>query len=172
MYICDWSSDVCSSDLRKWPNTSKAIALGNAEGAASGLQNSKWYGQVGSRAPKIVAMMRAGSKNSPDSNIDVSAKTTSLGETDSQSGGAPPAGGGAPNTPSTSQLAGDMSAQGRVATTASLGNPGSVTSSGGSSTNIVHGGNTIVSSGGGDSASTFIPSPIDREPTLRHSGLA
>ena len=157
---------------RKWPNTSKAIALGNAEGAASGLQNSKWYGQVGSRAPKIVAMMRAGSKNSPDSNIDVSAKTTSLGETDSQSGGAPPAGGGAPNTPSTSQLAGDMSAQGRVATTASLGNPGSVTSSGGSSTNIVHGGNTIVSSGGGDSASTFIPSPIDREPTLRHSGLA
>ena len=84
-----------------------------------------------------------------------------------------PTGGGAPNAPYASQLAENMSAQGRVATTAGLGNPSSGNGSGsGSSTNIVQGGDTIVSGGGGGSASTIIPSPSDREPSLRHSGLA
>ena len=151
---------------RGWPNTRKAIGEGNTEAAASGLKNSKWYGQVGGRAATIVSMVRAGGQNSPDLEIEPSAKQTSFGEAGQ------PTGGGAPNAPSTSQLGENMSAQGRVATTAGLGNPSSGNGSGsGSSTNIVQGGDTIVSSGGGGSASTFIPSPSDREPSLRHSGL-
>jgi hypothetical protein len=34
------------------------------------------------------------------------------------------------------------------------------------------GGDTFASGGGGDSMSMNIPSPSDREPSLRHSGLA
>ena len=154
---------------RGWPNTRKAIGEGNTEGAASGLENSKWYGQVGGRAATIVSMVRAGGQNSPDMEIYPSAKPTSFVEAGQ------PTGVGAPNAPYASQLGENMSAQGRVATTAGLGNPGSITgsgSSGVSSTNIVQGGDTIVSSGGGGSASTIIPSPSDREPSLRHSGLA
>ena len=152
---------------RGWPNTRKAIGEGNTEGAASGLENSKWYGQVGGRAATIVSMVRAGGQNSSDMEIYPSAKPTSFVEAGQ------PTGVGAPNAPYASQLAENMSAQGRVATTAGLGNPSSGNGSGsGSSTNIVQGGDTIVSSGGGGSASTIIPSPSDREPSLRHSGLA
>jgi lysozyme len=45
---------------KKWPNTAKALSEGNFDAAANGLQDSKWYTQVGRRAPKIVSLMRAG----------------------------------------------------------------------------------------------------------------
>lgn len=45
---------------KKWPNTAKALSEGNFDAAANGLQDSKWYTQVGNRAPKIVSLMRAG----------------------------------------------------------------------------------------------------------------
>jgi GH24 family phage-related lysozyme (muramidase) len=43
---------------RKFKNTSAKLGAGDTEGAAEGLTNSKWYGQVGRRAPKIVGMIR------------------------------------------------------------------------------------------------------------------
>jgi lysozyme len=45
-----------------WPkefkNTAAKLGAGDTAGAADGLTNSKWYGQVGGRAPKIVGMVR------------------------------------------------------------------------------------------------------------------
>ncbi len=46
---------------KKWPNFTKNISAGNTEGAASSLEDSKWYQQVKSRAKTIVAMIRQGS---------------------------------------------------------------------------------------------------------------
>ena len=43
---------------KKFPNTSAKLGAGDKEGAAAGLTDSKWYGQVGGRAPTIVGMIR------------------------------------------------------------------------------------------------------------------
>jgi GH24 family phage-related lysozyme (muramidase) len=43
---------------KKFKNTSAKLGAGDTEGAAEGLTNSAWYGQVGRRAPKIVGMVR------------------------------------------------------------------------------------------------------------------
>jgi lysozyme len=48
---------------KKWPTFTKQLSSGDIEGAAKNLEGSKWYGQVGSRAPKIVALLRAGTDN-------------------------------------------------------------------------------------------------------------
>ena len=42
---------------RKWPRFSKAMEEGDTELAALSLEQSKWYGQVGRRAPKIVSLV-------------------------------------------------------------------------------------------------------------------
>jgi GH24 family phage-related lysozyme (muramidase) len=42
----------------KFKNTSAKLGAGDTAGAAAGLTDSKWYGQVGGRAPKIVGMIR------------------------------------------------------------------------------------------------------------------
>ena len=42
---------------RKWPRFSKAMEEGDTQLAALSLEQSKWYGQVGRRAPKIVSMV-------------------------------------------------------------------------------------------------------------------
>lgn len=47
---------------KKWPNFTKAMAEGNYEQAAASLQQSAWYGQVGRRAPEIVALIKGGGK--------------------------------------------------------------------------------------------------------------
>jgi lysozyme len=41
-------------------NTMNALAKGDWEGAAKGFENSKWYGQVGNRAKRIVETIRKG----------------------------------------------------------------------------------------------------------------
>lgn len=41
-----------------WPSTSRALEAGDWEAAAQGLENSRWYNQVGRRAPRIVNMIR------------------------------------------------------------------------------------------------------------------
>jgi lysozyme len=43
---------------RKFKNTSAKLAAGDTAGAADGLTNSKWYTQVGRRAPIITGMIR------------------------------------------------------------------------------------------------------------------
>lgn len=61
---------------KKFPNTSKALADGNAQGAADGLRNSLWYKQVGpGRGNQIISMIAAGfnggSSVTGDSNVAV-----------------------------------------------------------------------------------------------------
>ena len=46
---------------KKFPKFSKAAGAGDWETAADELVNSEWYGQVGTRAPTIVNMIRTGS---------------------------------------------------------------------------------------------------------------
>jgi GH24 family phage-related lysozyme (muramidase)/uncharacterized membrane protein YgcG len=54
---------------RKFKNTSAKLGAGDTEGAAEGLTNSKWYGQVGRRAPKIVGMIRDSKVSARDGGI-------------------------------------------------------------------------------------------------------
>jgi len=44
---------------KKWPRFTAAMEAGDIEGAARSLENSRWYGQVKSRAPKIVGLLRS-----------------------------------------------------------------------------------------------------------------
>jgi lysozyme len=158
---------------KKFPKTVKALAVGDVEGAASGLENSLWYRQVGNRAPEIVSMIRAGA--SPN----VAASTEAAGATPTQAAPAPaPAtvgettgtGASAPSAPSAAP-AGDITSQGRASLSANIVRPsvpmGGGTGGGGNVTNIMQGGTTIAGGGSGGSASTPIPAPIDREPTIR-----
>jgi len=46
--------------LSTFHNTMAAFAAGNWEATALGLENSKWYSQVATRAPRIVKMIRTG----------------------------------------------------------------------------------------------------------------
>lgn len=45
---------------RKFRNTRDAAARGDFEGVIAGLRNSKWYGQVGKRAERIIGMIQTG----------------------------------------------------------------------------------------------------------------
>ena len=53
----------------RFPNTAKQIAKGNAEGAAAGLQDSKWYTQVGKRAPEVVGLISQGGIQAKDGGL-------------------------------------------------------------------------------------------------------
>jgi lysozyme len=53
----------------RFPNTAKQIAKGNAEGAAAGLQDSKWYTQVGKRAPTVVGLISQGGIQAKDGGL-------------------------------------------------------------------------------------------------------
>ena len=46
--------------LSTFKNTMAAFKSGNWEATALGLENSKWYTQVATRAPRIVRMIRTG----------------------------------------------------------------------------------------------------------------
>jgi len=46
--------------LSTFKNTMAAFRVGNWEATALGLENSRWYSQVGTRAPRIVKMIRSG----------------------------------------------------------------------------------------------------------------
>ena len=54
---------------KKFKNTSAKLGAGDTEGAAEGLTNSKWYGQVGRRAPKITGMIRDSKVSARDGGI-------------------------------------------------------------------------------------------------------
>lgn len=160
--------------IKNFPKTAKALASGDVEGVASGLENSLWYRQVGSRAPEIVSMIRAGGAGSEATPSAAPApaggdsSTAPVGETGSAAT-APNAGGGAPAAPSAASV-GDTTAQGRASVTPNISNPFASSPVGGGSGPIViaPGGNTtIAGGGGGGGAQTPIPAPIDREPTIR-----
>ena len=46
--------------LSTFKNTMAAFRVGNWEATALGLENSRWYTQVATRAPRIVKMIRTG----------------------------------------------------------------------------------------------------------------
>jgi lysozyme len=54
----------------KWPTTSKKLGEGDFPGAAQGLQDSKWYTQVGNRAKEIVAMVAQGGSGGSPAKLD------------------------------------------------------------------------------------------------------
>ena len=58
--LTDLTFNMGPAWIKKFPNTAKQIEAGNAGGAASGLQDSLWYKQVGRRGPAIVDMVKNG----------------------------------------------------------------------------------------------------------------
>jgi lysozyme len=159
--------------ISKFPNTAKALAAGDTEGAASGLENSLWYRQVGNRAPEIVSMIRAGAGPEGQPATDTAGTTQEASAAPAPTVGETPTGGGAPAAPGgapSAAMSGDVTAQGRAAAIRDLGRPSAPiggTAAGGGVTNIVQGGNTMMGGGGGGNAAQIIPAPIDREPTIR-----
>ena len=58
--LTDLTFNMGPSWYKKWPKFTSFLSAGNTEGAAQSLETSKWYGQVGRRAPEVVSMLRAG----------------------------------------------------------------------------------------------------------------
>ena len=63
----------------KWPNTSKALKEGDFEKAARGLEDSKWYGQVGNRAKTIVSLIESAGDQSGGSELSVASSAIGAG---------------------------------------------------------------------------------------------
>jgi len=58
--LIDMCFNLGEACLSKFVNTLRAVEKGRYEDAARGMENSKWYRQVGNRAKRLVAMMRTG----------------------------------------------------------------------------------------------------------------
>lgn len=58
--VADMVFNLGLSGFLKFKNTIAAIRSRNWEGAADEMKNSAWYGQVGTRAERLVEMMRTG----------------------------------------------------------------------------------------------------------------
>ena len=67
--LTDLTFNMGPSWFKRFPNTSKQIEKGNAEGAAAGLQDSKWYTQVGKRAAEVVGLISQGGIQAKDGGI-------------------------------------------------------------------------------------------------------
>ena len=74
--LTDLTFNMGPTWYKKWKNFSKSMAAGDVEGAANNLESSKWYGQVGSRAPEVVAMLR---NSSDDTSSGISGLMNSNG---------------------------------------------------------------------------------------------
>jgi hypothetical protein len=60
---------------KKFPNTIKAVAAGDTEKAARGLEDSLWYQQVKSRGPKIVSMVENSTVQARDGGLAMGPET-------------------------------------------------------------------------------------------------
>lgn len=56
--LIDLTFNMGPAWYKKWPNFTRNLKEGDTEGAAESLENSKWYTQVGRRAPTIVSLIR------------------------------------------------------------------------------------------------------------------
>jgi GH24 family phage-related lysozyme (muramidase) len=56
--LTDLTFNMGPSWISKWPKLKKQLEAGDTKGAAQNLEQSKWYGQVGNRAPTIVSLLR------------------------------------------------------------------------------------------------------------------
>jgi lysozyme len=60
--LTDLAFNMGSNWYKGWPNFSKAMGEGDVNSAAGELEKSKWYGQVGQRAPEVVGLLKEGTK--------------------------------------------------------------------------------------------------------------
>jgi GH24 family phage-related lysozyme (muramidase) len=58
--LTDLTFNMGASWIDKWPILKQQLAAQDVAAAAANLQGSKWYGQVGSRAPVVVDLLRNG----------------------------------------------------------------------------------------------------------------
>ena len=58
--LIDLTFNMGPAWYKKWPNFTKSLEEGDIEGAAKNLEQSKWYSQVGNRAPEIVGLLKKG----------------------------------------------------------------------------------------------------------------
>lgn len=81
--LIDLTFNMGPTWFKKWPNFTKSASTGDGQGAASSLENSKWYTQVGNRARTIVSMMRSGfsGQNNQDTQMAASTRTSTMSET-------------------------------------------------------------------------------------------
>ncbi len=56
--LTDLTFNMGPSWISKWPKLKKQLQEGDTQAAAKNLEQSKWYGQVGNRAPTIVSLLR------------------------------------------------------------------------------------------------------------------
>ena len=56
--LTDLTFNMGPSWISKWPKLKKQLEGGDTEAAAKNLEQSKWYGQVGNRAPTIVSLIK------------------------------------------------------------------------------------------------------------------
>ena len=64
----------------KWPNTSKALKAGDFNAAARGLEDSKWYTQVGNRAKTIVSLIESAGDQSGGADLSVASAAIGAGQ--------------------------------------------------------------------------------------------
>jgi len=60
--LTDLTFNMGPSWISKWPKLKKQLDEGDTKAAAQNLEQSKWYGQVGNRAPTVVSLLRDSSK--------------------------------------------------------------------------------------------------------------
>lgn len=60
LVLIDMAYNMGVPGLNKFQYTLGQVAKGNWNAAADGMQDSKWYAQVGTRSVRLVAMMRSG----------------------------------------------------------------------------------------------------------------
>ena len=60
--LTDLTFNMGPSWISKWPKLKKQLEEGDTQSAAKNLEQSKWYGQVGNRAPTIVSLIKDSSK--------------------------------------------------------------------------------------------------------------
>jgi lysozyme len=61
--LIDLTFNMGPSWWKGWPNFTSFMQAGNIDQAANSLIKSKWYSQVGKRAPKIVSLLRSGDQS-------------------------------------------------------------------------------------------------------------
>jgi lysozyme len=81
--LIDLTFNMGPTWFKKWPNFTRSASTGDGQGAASSLENSKWYTQVGNRARTIVSMMRNGfgGQNNQGTQMAAATRTSTMSET-------------------------------------------------------------------------------------------
>lgn len=69
--LTDLTYNMGPNWYKKWPRFTAAMEKGDIAGAIASLENSKWYGQVGGRAPKVISLLRSNILELSDSPVKV-----------------------------------------------------------------------------------------------------